>query len=421
MAASAGFSLARSPEEADIVVVNTCSFIRDAREESIAAILDSCELKRTGRAKAVLVAGCLPQRYQARLASALPEVDAFIGLDEATRVDEILSRLVRGQRRISEISAKSKAMIEPTAERPIFTGAPFAYMKIAEGCDHACSFCAIPKIRGRHRSRPMKSLLAEAEGLLARGFRELVLVSQDTFSYGHDLGGSADLRRLLRELGKIGGRFWIRVLYGHPAGLSRELLETMANVPQVCHYLDLPVQHADDDILRAMNRRESGKTLRRMFGEIREILPDAALRTTFLVGFPGETEKSFQNLLDFLREIRFDHAGVFVFSREENTRAWNMRAPPRALAEERRARLLLAQQAIVRETARSRIGKRDLILVEKPRAGKPGSWESRSRRLAPEVDGLIILQSRSRHVAPGAFVEARYSGYRGYDMRAVEI
>ncbi len=414
------FALAHSPETADIVVVNTCAFIQDAREESISAILRACELKKQGRCRAVLVAGCMPQRYRRELPEALYEADAFIGLDEIERAGSIAARLVRGEQRIVEISPRARAVIEPPPDRMLFTGAPYAYIKVSEGCDHRCAFCAIPKIRGHYRSRSIMNIVREAETLLGRGVHELNLVSQDVTSYGFDLGGGTDLAALLKALDRIGGKFWIRLLYGHPCKVDARLIETIAAASRVCRYLDLPIQHADAWMLRAMRRRETPDGLRLTFGLIRKILPDAVLRTTCLVGFPGETEKRFENLLAFLREIRFDHIGAFEYSREEGTAAAKLRAPSKAVAAARKALLLHEQRRIVAQKGRALIGRLDEILVERARGAKPDAWTGRSRALAPEVDGTVFLDGSRGGIRPGAFVNARYVARRGYDMCAVE-
>ncbi len=412
--------LARSVETADIIVINTCAFIEDARKESIEAVLEACALKKTGKCKAVLVAGCMPQRYGRELADALSEVDAFIGLDEIERAGDLAIRLARGEGGIYEVSPRARAVIEPSPDRVLFTGGPYSYIKVSEGCDHGCAFCAIPRIRGRYRSRPLKSIVCEAEVLLGRGVRELDLVSQDVTSYGSDLGGGADLPALLKELGRIGGKFWVRLLYGHPGKVNARLLETIATIPQVCRYLDLPIQHGDSSVLRAMRRREMASGLRKKFEEIRKMLPDVVLRTTCLVGFPGETEKRFENLLAFLREIRFDHVGAFVYSHEEGTPAAKLRAPPRSVAERRKSLLLREHRKIVAQKGRALIGKWDEILVERPHGSKRNAWIGRSRGLAPEVDGVVFLDSGSKKIVPGSFVKARYVARRGYDMLAVE-
>lgn len=419
---SAGFTLAAAPEKADIIIVNTCAFIHDAREESIDAILDACELKKKGRCKAVMVAGCLPQRYKHDLIRALPEVDAFIGLDEIEQAGKVAVRVAGGERGIAEISGTAHAVIEPPSARMLFTGAPYAYVKVSEGCDHQCSFCVIPQIRGRYRSRPIKKIVAEAEDLLSRGILELNLVSQDVTSYGRDLGGKENLPKLLRALGGIGGHFWIRLLYGYPWHVTDELLDTIGNVSQVCHYLDLPVQHSHTVIRKAMGRKGTEIGVRRLFNRIRTVLHGITLRTTCLVGFPGETEEHFRNLLAFIKELRFDHVGVFTFSREEDTSAAMLSNPVSArVAEKRRARLLLAQQEVVEQKARVRIGRSEDVFIERRAGKKRNEWIGRSKGQAPEVDGVVFLRAQSQTNVAGTFVRARYVGSKVYDMQAVQI
>lgn len=417
--AKAGFQLAPAPERADVVIVNTCSFIRDAKEESIEAVLEACSWKQRGRCRAVLVAGCLPQRYSAEIQALLPEVDAFIGLDELRQAGALIRRVLQGDRSLAAISPTARAVLEPSGKRLLFTGAPYAYLKIAEGCNHTCAFCAIPQIRGRYRSRPIRRIVAEAEELLARGIRELNLIAQDTTSYGNDLGPRSNLSALLRALGRIGGRFWIRVLYGHPAHVTDTILEAMGAVEQVCHYLDLPIQHSDAELLRAMGRPSTPKRLRRTFARIRAALPGVALRTTCLVGFPGETEEKFRNLLAFLSDIRFDHVAVFTYSQEEHTLAAELpRAVPRAVAQDRRQRLLLWQKRVVAQAARDRIGASDELLVERyDRRRRLG--RARSRGQAPEVDGVVYVRGLPGRLLPGAFIRGRYVAVSGYDLRAV--
>jgi len=426
---AAGWPLASAPEQAEIVIVNTCAFIRDAKAESIEAIIEACAWKTRGRCRAVLVAGCLPQRYRHGLQDALPEVDAWIGLDEVTRIETVVRRLVNGERGFAEISRSARAVIEPPGSRVVFTGAPFAYVKIAEGCHHHCRFCSIPRIRGRYRSRPMRRIVAEAEALLAGGIRELNLISQDITSYGRDLGSQADLPNLLRALGAIGGRFWIRLLYGHPAHVTNRLLKVMGEASQVCHYLDIPIQHSHPDVLRAMGRPPVPGGMRHLVQRIRKALPDAALRTTCLVGFPGETRLHFNHLADFLEDIRFDHAGVFAYSREDGTPAARLASQvPHKTAERRRDRLMRLQQRIVFQKSRERVGQSTEILIEKRDIRKQntcnclsGAWVGRSRAEAPEVDGVVFVKTRKPATRPGAFISVRYVSVAGYDMRAVPV
>lgn len=418
---AAGFRLASAPERADVVIVNTCAFIRTAKEESVDAVLEVCAWKKRGPCRAVLVAGCLPQRYRREIQALLPEVDAFIGLDELSRSGALIRRVLKGERPVALIPPVAQAVLEPPSNRLLFTGAPYAYIKIAEGCNHACAFCAIPQIRGRYRSRPMGRIVAEAENLLGRGVRELNLIAQDTTAYGCDLGARTNLPALLRALGRIGGRFWIRLLYGYPARVTAPILETMGAVEQVCRYLDLPIQHSVTKILRAMARPGTPDSLRRTFRQIRAILPGIALRTTCLVGFPGETQGHVQNLLAFLEEIRFDHLAVFTYSKEENTPAARLTHTVTAAEAERRRRLImLRQKRIAAESGASKIGRTDDLLVERYDRRRC-LWVTRSRSQAPEVDGVVYVSAPADGLAAGTIIRGRYVSADDYDLRAMVI
>lgn len=420
--ARAGWRLAAAPEQATLVIVNTCAFIQEAKQEALDTIFEVCAWKQRGPCRAVLVAGCLPQRYRQELPEAMPEVDAWIGLDEISRVDQVVRRLLKGERDIVNIAPAARAIIEPPPARPLFTGAPFAYLKIADGCHHHCRFCSIPRIRGRFRSRPPNKIVAEAEALLARGVRELNLIGQDIMSYGRDLGPNHDLPRLLRALGAIGGKFWIRLLYGHPNQVSDALLHAMGEIPQVCRYLDLPIQHSHPAILMAMGRPPPPGGLPRLLAHIRKMLPDITLRTTCLVGFPGETAAHFRHLLNFIAAARFEHLGVFAYSREEGTPAARLAAQvSRREAERRRARLMRLQQQLVFRRAARRVGGQAEILIEKQDARKQDTWIGRSRAEAPEADGAIFVRMRGRAPQPGDFICARYVAAAGYDMKAVPV
>lgn len=412
-----GIGLAPSPEEADIILVNTCGFIGDAKEESVDAILRACARKQSGECRAVIVAGCLIQRYQAELKRAIPEVDAFIGLDQLPQIGSIVRRLGQGESGIMKVSAVSRKVFSPLPSRIILTGGPFAYLKIAEGCNHRCAFCAIPGIRGRYRSRTQDDIVREAETLLGQGLRELNLISQDTTRYGHDLKDGSDLPALLRRLGKLGGQFWIRLLYGHPAYLSDELLDTMGAVPQVCRYLDIPIQHAHETVLRAMCRPGGMDAVRQFPVRARERLPGVVLRTTCLVGFPGETVAQFNELARFVGEAKFDHLGVFAYSPEETTVAAALpdQVSP-AAGQRRRNRLMALQQPIAFRQALAHRGQKDEALLLRP-AGK-GLWVARSRGQAPDVDGVTFIRGLSNHAKAGTLVAIRYTGATGYDLKA---
>jgi len=417
-----GFRLAAAPEKADVLLINTCAFIRDAKQEAIEAILEASERKRNGRLKLLLVAGCLPQRYKGELRNMLPEVDAFIGLDRLEAAPRLLKKLLREKKGVFEVTSRPSAVFDPPLGRIIFTDAPHAYLKIAEGCDHHCSFCAIPQIRGRFRSRTVASIAREAEDLLGRGIRELDLIAQDVTSYGRDLGGKNNLAFLLRRLGRIGGRFWVRLLYGHPAHVTDDLLDAVAETKQVCRYLDLPIQHCDAEILRRMNRGGNEFRLRTLFQRIRNRIPDISLRTTCLVGFPGETPAAFSRLVDFVGEAGFDHLGVFVYSAEEGTRAAALQPQvAAATAKTRRGVLLERQQKLVHKKLSNRIGKIEEILIEKQKPGTQYIRLARSFRQAPEIDGAVQLKDRAGKCKPGMFVRARYVKTQGYDLVAETV
>jgi len=420
LAMAGEFRLAPSPEHADVVIVNTCAFIRDARRESVEAILEACELRRAGRCRAVVVAGCLPQRYRDSLMRDMPEIDAIIGLDQLPGLGRVIARLQAGERGIREVSPEARAVIEPPQGRPLFTGAPFAYVKIAEGCDHCCAFCAIPSIRGRYRSRTEDSIVRESADLLSRGIRELNLVAQDVSYYGRDLGRRDALARLLRRLGRLGGRFWVRLLYAHPDHLTPALLDAIAETDAVCKYLDVPLQHAHARALRRMARSGDAGSLRGQARLWRRRIPGLALRTTFLVGFPGETEAQFRTLLNFVRDARFDHVGVFAYSPEENTPAAGLpdRVPGRVAAA-RRALLLSAQRAVIDAIARARKNTEIDALVETTPYPTGGYARARSGREAPEVDGCIQIRQAPANLKAGDFIRVRITGQAGCDLTAV--
>ncbi len=416
---AASLRLAPAPEAADVVIVNTCAFIADAREESLAMIRQACSWKRRGPCRAVLVAGCLPQRYRTRVRAALPEVDGFIGLDELDQVGDLVRQLGAGTRGVLTVSERATRLYEPGAAGVVFSGGPYAYLKLAEGCNHRCAFCAIPAIRGAYRSRPVAGILREAETLLARGFRELNLISQDTTAYGRDLGDGTSLAGLLRALGRLGGRFWVRVLYGYPAGVTRELLAAMAETPQVCHYLDIPIQHSHPDILRAMRRADTLRALRTLAERSRAVMPDVALRTTCLVGFPGETEEHVRHLIAHVAAVGFDHLGVFAYSPEEGTAGERLpNRPPARTATARRRRVLAAQQRVARRLGRARVHTRAEVLLDRPLPDAPGIWLARSMRQAPDVDGTTVVHGAGPQARAGDFLRVRYTAASAYDLEA---
>lgn len=422
-----GLVMAQRPEAADVVIVNTCAFIETAREESIEGILSACRLKDTGTVRAVLVAGCLPQRYRKELAESLPEVDGFIGLDEIEEVPEIVTKLAGGVHGLYKVSERATRLFDPGDQGVVFSGGPFAYLKIAEGCNHSCAFCAIPGIRGTHRSRPLPGIVEEAGRLLDAGYRELDLVSQDATYYGHDLKDGSSLTKLLYALaacadGRDATPFWIRIIYGYPEGITPELIHAIRDIPQVCAYIDVPIQHSHPAILKAMRRAGTIEPVITMVERLREAIPDVALRTTCLVGFPGETDEHFEHLLNHVSEIAFDHLGVFAFSPEENTPAYDMPdRPAPKVAEERRHILMTAQRTIVDRKARELIGTETSVLIENPLPESPGAWSARSYRQAPEVDGEIVVENVPPEIQSGDFARVRYIAQADYDMKAVIV
>jgi ribosomal protein S12 methylthiotransferase len=414
-----GLVLAPSPEAADVVIVNTCAFIETAREESLAAIRSACERKRQGGCRAVLVAGCLPQRYREGIQAALPAVDGFIGLDALDRVADVARQLARGAHGVMAVSPRAHRLFEPPFP-VVFTGGPFAYLKIAEGCNRRCAFCAIPAIRGRHRSRAIAAIVREAEQLLGEGFRELNLVSQDVMSYGRDRADGATLLDLLRALTRLGDgtNYWIRLLYGYPTGITHAFLDALAALPHLAPYLDVPIQHSHPAILRAMRRGHTADAVAGLAERVRWRAPGMALRTTCLVGFPGETEAHFEHLLAYVTAARFDHLGAFVYSPEVGTPAYALPAlPPVDVAQARHARLMTAQQEIVAARAATLVGATDTCLLE-ARTADPDLWRARAGRQAPEVDGVTYLLGVPPRARPGDFVPVRYTEVADYDMVA---
>ncbi len=411
-------ALAPSPEEADVILVNTCSFIEAAREEAAEAILGACAHKADGRCRAVIVTGCLVQRYRQRLEKAFPDVDAFLGIDELERVGEVVKR-VAGGTRCGVIAGAGEAVkvYNPTYPTLLFTGGPFAYLKIADGCDHRCAYCAIPNIRGHFRSRAMEDIVAEAAGMVRAGVREINLISQDSLQYGADRSGQPQIAELMRRLDALEGEFRIRLLYGYPAGVTDDVLEVLNTAHHVCKYLDLPIQHSHPAILKAMNRAPAVKATEGLAARLRQAVPGVVLRTTCLVGFPGETDAHFEHLLATVAEARFDHLGVFAFSPEEDTPACEMEdAPEPEVAEERCQRLMAVQKTIVRERAQALKGTLDTALLLRQEG--PAVWFGRLPRQAPEVDGETRVKGLPQTAKVGDFVRVEITGGKGYDLAA---
>lgn len=415
-----GYRLTDRPEEAGALIVNTCAFILPAREEAVAEILRLAAWKQAGGPGVrLIVTGCLPQRYGRELESALPEVDLFLGTAEvphiARHLDGLLSR--PGMPRRRSITGRPVFLMNAGHKRLISTPANSAYIKIAEGCSNRCSYCMIPDIRGRARSRPVDDIVKEAESLAARGIRELIVTAQDTTAYGLDLRGKPTLGRLLRDLAAIDGLSWIRVLYAYPGRLTDELLRTIAEEDKICRYLDIPIQHCDDAILEAMRRRGNGTQIRSAIAKVREFVPGIALRTSLIVGFPGETSRRFESLLSFVREIRFDHLGVFAYSREEGTEAAALKSRiSEREKERRRTRVMDEQASISLEINNALIGTQQEVLVEGPGEVEGYAFVGRCRRQAPEIDGVTHLKGGNPRT--GTIVACRIIAADDYDLFA---
>ena len=408
-----GYSFTDDETEADAAVVNTCCFIGDAKEESINTLLELGQLRKDGRLKALVAAGCLAQRYRDEIRREIPEVDALVGtmaIDEiAAALEEALNG--RGGCHYRELNAAPVAR----TERVLTTGGHFAYLKIAEGCGKRCTYCIIPKVRGDYRSIPMENLEEQAERLAEQGVRELILVAQETTLYGVDLYGRKMLPELLRRLAQIDGIRWLRLLYCYPEEITEELIQTIAAEPKICHYLDIPIQHAADGVLKRMGRRTDQAQLRRRIAQLRESIPDICLRTTLISGFPGETQEDFEELYRFVNEMEFDRLGVFAYSQEEDTGAAEMPGQvDEAVKESRRDELMELQQAIAFEKAEEMVGQALTVMVE-GRMPEEDVYVTRTYRDAPNVDGYLFLHSTAQLMS-GDFVKVRVTGSNEYDL-----
>lgn len=408
-----GYTFTDDEKEADVVVVNTCCFIGDAKEESINTLLEMAELKKEGKIKALLAAGCLAQRYKEEIQEEIPEVDAILGTMSIDKIVEALEEVMEHHaknfyRDISDTPVYGK-------KRILTTGGHYAYLKIAEGCDKHCTYCIIPKVRGTYRSVPMEVLLKEAEELAEAGVKELILVAQETTLYGKDLYGKKSLPKLLRELAKIPGIYWIRILYCYPEEIDDELIAAIKEEPKVCHYLDLPIQHGADAVLKRMGRKTSKKDLEEILAKLRREIPDICLRTTIIAGFPGETREDFEECYNFIDENEFDRLGVFTYSREEDTPAYAMDGQ---LEEEekiaRQAELMELQQEIAFEKAASMIGKVLTVMVE-GKVADEDVYVARTYRDAPNVDGYLFLNTTA-NLMTGDFVKVLVTDYNEYDL-----
>ncbi|MBE5854286.1 MAG: 30S ribosomal protein S12 methylthiotransferase RimO [Lachnospiraceae bacterium] len=410
-----GYEFTDDEQEADIVVINTCCFIGDAKEESIENILEMAELKKSGQLKALIVTGCLAQRYKEEVQKEIPEVDAILGITNINQIVDAIDEILQGksENHINDINAP----LVYGQKRVVTTGGHFAYLKIAEGCDKHCTYCIIPKIRGDYRSVPKEVLLKEARELVASGVKELILVAQETTVYGVDLYGHKALPELLRELCAIEDLRWIRILYCYPEEITEELIQVMKEEPKICHYLDMPIQHASDAILSRMARRTSEAELREMVAKLREEIPDICLRTTLISGFPGETQEDFEKLYRFVNEMEFDRLGVFCYSPEEDTPAATMpNQVPEEVKASRRDELMELQQAVAFEKAERKVGTKMEVLIE-GFLPEDDVYVGRSYMDAPAIDGMVFVYS-DRELQTGDMVMVEVTDSKEYDLEA---
>ena len=408
-----GYTFTDDEHEADVVVVNTCCFIGDAKEESVNTILEMAELKKEGRCKALIVTGCMAQRYKQEILDEIPEVDGILGTSTYDEISNVLQKVLGGSRESCFHDLNALPNVE--VPRVVTTGGYYAFLKIAEGCDKRCTYCIIPDLRGSYRSVPMERLIEEAKQLASQGVKELILVAQETTLYGIDLYKKKSLPKLLHELCKIPGIQWIRIQYCYPEEITQELIETIREEEKVCNYLDIPIQHASDRILKRMGRRTNQKQLREMIASLRSQIPDIALRTTLISGFPGETEEDQEEVIRFVDEMEFERLGVFAYSQEEDTPAAEFPDQvPQELKEERRDEIMELQQEISYEKSQSMIGKVLEVMIE-GKVADENAYVGRTYMDAPGVDGLIFINT-DLDLMSGDFVRAKVTGALEYDL-----
>ena len=410
---SRGYTFTDDETEADVIIINTCCFINDAKEESVQTILEMAEYKKTGKCKALIVTGCMAQRYKQEILDEVSEVDQVLGTTAYEKIVEAVDEALAGSRGVEE---KPLSYLPQTdAKRMVTTGGHYAYLKIAEGCNKCCTYCIIPKLRGRYRSVPMERLIEQAKELAAQGVKELILVAQETTVYGVDLYGKKSLHLLLEQLCQISGLRWIRILYCYPEEIYEDLIQTMKREEKICHYLDLPIQHASDAVLRRMGRRTTRADLEQIVTHLREEIPDIVLRTTLIAGFPGETEEQHQEVMEFIDEMEFDRLGVFTYSQEEDTPAASM---PDQIDEETKLNwqeeLMELQQEIAFDRAEERTGSVVTAMIE-GKVADEDAYVARTYGDAPNVDGLLFVQT-AEELNSGDFVRVRITGAVEYDL-----
>lgn len=413
MLAKHGYQMVDDEASADIIVINTCCFIHDAKEESINTILEMAEWKKSGKLKALVVTGCLAERYRQEIMDEIPEVDAVLGTTSYDKILEAIAAALHGEHKLIVNDVNALPLVDE--KRIVTTGGHYAYMKIAEGCDKHCTYCIIPKIRGNYRSVPMERLVKEAEYLAEQGVKELILVAQETTVYGKDIYGEKSLPKLLRALCKVSGLRWIRILYCYPEEITEELIQVMKEEPKICHYIDLPIQHASDAILKRMGRRTSKAQLIETVEHLREEIPDICIRTTLITGFPGETEEQHEEVMDFVDQMEFDRLGVFTYSPEEDTPAAEFEHQiPEEIKEDRQAELMELQQDIAFELAENMIGQTVLVMIE-GKVADENAYVGRTYKDAPNIDGLIFIMTDEELVS-GDFAMVKVTGAQEYDL-----
>ena len=411
--ADRGFEMTDTEDDADIIIINTCCFLNDAKEESVNTILEMAEYKKNGPCRALIVTGCLAQRYKQEIVDEIPEVDAVIGTSKYDEIFDAVEQALKGSHFL-DVDDLERLPSVP-GKRILTTGGHYAHLKIAEGCDKHCTYCIIPKIRGNYRSVPMEQLLSEAASLAGQGVKELILVAQETTLYGMDLYGKKSLHILLQELAKIKGIRWIRILYCYPEEIYPELIETIKTEKKVCHYLDMPIQHASDAILKRMGRRTTKEQLKETVALLRKEIPDIVLRTTLIAGFPGETQEQHEELMEFVDEMEFERLGVFAYSPEENTPAALMPDQiPEEIKEDRRDAILELQQEIAFDKAADMVGRTLYAMIEGKVADEP-AYVARTYADSPDIDGYVFVNT-GEMLMSGDFVKVKITGSAEYDL-----
>lgn len=413
--ADAGFEIVTQIQDSDVMIVNTCGFIEDAKKEAIETILEVAEYKKAGLISAIVVTGCLAERYQDEILKELPEVDAVIGIGGNKDIVKVCQKALLG---IETANFPNKCYLPINDKRMLSTPSHWAYLKIAEGCDNRCAYCAIPAIRGKFRSRPMESIIGEAKVLASKGVKEVILIAQDTTKYGQDLYGEYKLDELLKQLVLIDGIEWIRLFYCYPQRITDSLIDVIANEDKICKYIDIPLQHANDEILRSMNRVGTGSDYKKLLTKMRDKIDNLALRTTFMVGFPGETDEQFEDLCAFVKDIKFDKMGCFTFSPEEDTPAYDMPNQIDEDIKQRRQEVLMnAQYYITEQSNKNRVGNTYKVIIDEFDGEK---YIGRSYMDSPEIDSGIIFTSDTP-LKIGEFVNVKITDFDGYDLLGERI